>query len=134
MQHFRTKLPYQKPMLRQIEWGVQRCFLIYFFFKKAKSSGQQLILNTFWWTSTWTYNKNKFITIQTVDAKICSILISHKCLGLAPHTHFLSDLQEKYCSCYILLTARISLSGWVYLMRHWTICVFQLFVVHPVTS
>ena len=23
MQHFHTKLPYQKPMLRQIEWEVQ---------------------------------------------------------------------------------------------------------------
>ena len=88
MQHFRTKLPYQKPMLRQIEWGVQRCFLIFFFFKKAKSSGQQLILNTFWWTSTWTYNKNKFITIQTVDAKICSILISHKMSGTSPSDTF----------------------------------------------
>ena len=81
MQHVHTKLPYQKLMLRQIEWGVQRCFLIFFKKKKVKSSGQHLILNTFSWTSTWTYNKSKFITIQTVDAKICSILISHKMSG-----------------------------------------------------
>ena len=61
--------------------GSATLFFNFFFFKKVKSSGQHLILSTFSWTLTWTYNKNKFITIQTVDAKICSILISHKMSG-----------------------------------------------------
>ena len=61
--------------------GSATLFFNFFFFKKVKSSCQHLILSTFSWTLTWTYNKNKFITIQTVDAKICSILISHKMSG-----------------------------------------------------
>ena len=43
---------------------------LFLFFKKAlyevKASG-------FWYTSTWTYNKNELYKIQTVDPGICSI-------------------------------------------------------------
>ena len=42
------------------------CFLKKAFYK-VKASGQHLSFNIFWQTSTWTYNKNKFLTFQTVD-------------------------------------------------------------------
>ena len=38
--------------------------------------------------------------------------------------------QEKYFSCYILLTDQISLSDCIYFSRYWTICASQLFVNH----
>ena len=35
--------------------------------------------------------------------------------------HFLRDFNEKYISCYIILTDKISLSGCLSFVRYWTI-------------
>ena len=40
--------------------------------------------------------------------------------------------QEKYISCYIILTDQISSSGFLYFMRCWTIRVLMLFVSQAV--
>ena len=34
--------------------------------------------------------------------------------------------EEKYFSCYILLTNQISLSGFFYFVKYWAICVLYL--------
>ena len=36
--------------------------------------------------------------------------------------------QEKYISCYALVTDQISLLDCLYLLKYWSICVLQLFV------
>ena len=36
--------------------------------------------------------------------------------------------EQEYFSCYILLTNQSSLTGCMYFMRYWAICVLQLFV------
>ena len=41
--------------------------------------------------------------------------------------------KKKYFSCYILLIYQISLSGCLYFVRYWTICVLYFFVNHIVT-
>ena len=43
--------------------------------------------------------------------------------------HFYMIFEEKYFSCYSLLIDQISLSGCFYLLKYWTICVFQLLVI-----
>ena len=45
-----------------------------------------------------------------------------------------SPAQQKCSSCYILLTAQISLPGCLYFLRYWVVCVPQLFVSEVVTS
>ena len=42
--------------------------------------------------------------------------------------------QEKYSSCYILLTDQISLPGRFYFLRYWAICALQMFVDQVMTS
>ena len=54
-----------------------------------------------------------------------------KSLGLAFLPHFCIIFQEKYFSCCILLTDQISLSGCLYFLRYWAICVLQ-FICFPV--
>ena len=46
----------------------------------------------------------------------------------SPYLIFYIIFKEKYFSCYILLTDQASLSGCIYFVRCWVICVFQLFV------
>ena len=47
---------------------------LFLFFKitlyKVKTSGLHLSFNVFWWSSTWTYNKDKHNNIQSVDPEI----------------------------------------------------------------
>ena len=43
-------------------------------------------------------------------------------------------LEENYFFCYILLTDQVSLSGCLYFVRYWSVCVLQLFVNQVVTS
>ena len=93
----------------------------FLFFKKVlykiKASGQHLSFNMFWWTPT--YNKKKFITFQTVDPEMCSILIFYKMVWDWLFHHALRMIfQEKYFSCYILLTDRILSSGLLYFLRY----------------
>ena len=86
---------------------------------KVKASGQDLSFNIFWQTSTWTYNKNKFITFQTVDPEICSMLIFHKRFCDQPlHLILRSIFQEKYFSYYILLSDQISLFHCLYFLKY----------------
>ena len=47
---------------------------------------------------------------------------------------FYMIFDEKYFSCYILLTDQISLPDCLYFEKHWAICVLQLCVDHVVTS
>ena len=59
---------------------------------------------------------------------------SDKFLGLVFHHILCIIFQEKYFPCYVLLTDQISLPGYLYILRDWTICVLQLFVNQVVTS
>ena len=43
-------------------------------------------------------------------------------------SHFCITFEEKYLSCYLLLTDQISFSCCLCFMRYWVICVLQLFV------
>ena len=56
-----------------------------------------------------------------------------KGLGIVSLTHFVDDFSTKI-SCYILLTEQISLSGCLYFLRYWAICVLELLVIQVVKS
>ena len=51
-----------------------------------------------------------------------------KGLGIGSPADFVYDFQEKFSSCYILLTDQISLPGCLYFLRYLAICVLQLLV------
>ena len=55
-------------------------------------------------------------------------------LVLVSLPHFQHDFEEKRFSCEILLPNQISFSNCFYFLRHWEICVSQLFVNQVVTS
>ena len=57
-----------------------------------------------------------------------------KDLGIVSPAHFVYDFSTKCSSCYILVTDQISLSGCLYFLRYWAICVLQLFVNQVMTS
>ena len=46
----------------------------------------------------------------------------------SPCLNFCIIFEEKYFSSYILLLVRISLSGCLYFVRYWAICVLQLYI------
>ena len=52
----------------------------------------------------------------------------------SPCLIFCIIFEEKYLSCYILLIDQISVSGYLYFVRYWAICVLQLFVNQVMTS
>ena len=54
-------------------------------------------------------------------------------LELFSLSHFLHDFWGQYFSCYVPLADQISLSGCLYFVRYWAICVLQLFVKQFVT-
>ena len=57
-----------------------------------------------------------------------------KGLGIVSLAHSVYDFSKKCSSCYVLSTDQISLSGCVYILRYWAICILQLFVNQVVTS
>ena len=57
-----------------------------------------------------------------------------KGLGIVSLACFVYGFSTKMFPCYILLTDQISLSGCLYFLRYWAICVLQLFVNQVVTS
>ena len=57
-----------------------------------------------------------------------------KFLGLVLHHILCIIFQEKCFPCYVLLPDQISLPGYLYILRDWSICVLQLFVNQVVTS
>ena len=69
------------------------------FFKKAlykiKASAEHLSFDIFWQTSSWTYNKNNFVTFQTIDPEICAILVSYFEINLSFLTKPFSYVIEK---------------------------------------
>ena len=75
------------------------------------------------------------LKLYPIDPEICSILI----FQLRAWEQFLQHnlcmiFLQKCSSCCILLADQISLSGCLYFLRHWAICVMQLFVNQVVTS
>ena len=46
-----------------------------------------------------------------------------KGLGIVSPAHFVYVFSTKISSCHILLTDQISLSGCLYFLRYWAICV-----------
>ena len=80
-------------------------------------------------------NKDKLYKTLDFDPGICSILIFQKRVwDQFLHHNLRMIFQEKYFSCYILLTYQISFSNCLYFSRYWAICVLQLFVNQTVTS
>ena len=79
-----------------------------FVFKKAlpkvKACGQ-LSFNIFWWSPTWSYNKNKLF--KTPDCWSRDFDFLKKGLGLVFHHLLFIIFQEKYLPCYILFTDQI---------------------------
>ena len=52
----------------------------------------------------------------------------------SPYLYFQPDAWRKYFSLYILLTDQISLPDRFHFLRHWVICVLELFAVKSMTS
>ena len=77
--------------------------------------------------------KTNFILFQTVDPGIQQILIFYKRVwDQLLQQIFCMIFQERYFSCYVLLTDEILLLGCLYFLRYWAICVLQFFVVPSV--
>ena len=75
------------------------------------------------------------VKLYTIDPEICSILI----FQMRVWEQFLQPIlcmifQQKCSSCCALLTYQISLSGCLYFLKYWAMCVLQLFVNQVVTS
>ena len=47
-------------------------------------------------------------------------------LGIISHQILSMIFQEKYLSCYILLTDLIELSDCLYFLRYWAICALEI--------
>ena len=112
------------------------CFL---FFKKVldqvKASGLQLDFTIFQQPSNQHTIETNCSKLYTVDPGICSILIFQIRVWEQFLQHILCMIfQQKCSSCYVLLTDRISLPGYLYFLRYWAICALQLFVSQVMTS
>ena len=59
---------------------------------------------------------------------------AEKGVGIFLHHIFCVSFEEKYFSCYILLTDQISLSDCLYFSKYWAICVLKLFINQSVMS
>ena len=57
-----------------------------------------------------------------------------KCLERVTLPHFVYIFEEKYLFCHIQLIDQVSLSGCLYFVKYWAICVLQLLVNQVVTS
>ena len=67
--------------------------------------------------------------MQTVDPKICSILI----FGNSFSTTFFENVEKEKCSsCYTILPDQSSLCDCLYLLRYWAICALQHVLVSQV--
>ena len=112
---------------------------LFLFFKIAlyevKANGLQPNFNHFPQSSTCQTIKTKYMKFDNIDPEICSILIFKKraCEQFLYHI-LCMIIQEKYFSCYALLTDQISLPDCLYCLRYWYICVLQLFINQVVTS
>ena len=109
------------------------------FFKKAlyevKASDLQLKFNVFRQPSTWHTIKTNCIKLKTIDTEnMFNFRFLQKGLGIDFHNILCMIFQLKCFSCYFLLTTQISFYGFLYVLRHWAICVMQLFVSQVITS
>ena len=81
------------------------------------------------------YDKNKlYKTLEYLCRDMSIFDFLEKGLEIASHQILCMIFQEKYFSCYILLTDKISLSDCLYFLTHWSVCVMQLSVNQAVTS
>ena len=89
------------------------------FFKNAlnepKASGQYISFNIFWQKSTLMYNKNKLFNIS--DCCFRDMLNFDFSWKELLHHILHVIFQEKYFSCWVLLTVRISLHDCLYFLR-----------------
>ena len=77
---------------------------------------------------------NIFKTTKVKKLTEAIIKSSYRVVQESPSLISCIIFQQKYFSGYILLTNQISLSGCLYFVRYWAICVFQLFVNQAVLS
>ena len=106
---------------------------------------KSFILGKSKWSTAWfhyisialklAYNRNKlFKTLHYWSRDMLNFGFLDKGLGIISPAHFVYDFSTKNYSYYILLTAQISLSGCLYFLGYWGICVLQLFANQVVTS
>ena len=111
----------------------------FLFFRKAlyqvKASGLQIDFTVFRLPSNQHTIETNCLKLYSIDPEIWSNLIFQKRVWEQFLQHILCMIfQQKYSSCYILLTEQISLPGCLYFLRYWTIFVLQLFIIEVVTS
>ena len=89
---------------------------LFLFFKKVlyktKASAQHITFNIFWYTLTWTNNKNK---LSNRSRDMLDLDFLWKSLGLASPQYFSVCFFKKSTSHVI--TDQISLAGFVYFLR-----------------
>ena len=111
---------------------------LFLFFKKAlhkvQTSGLELGFTLFREPQIKDTIKTNFRKLQTIDPEIYSILTFQKGVWEQFLHHILFIIfQQKFFSCYILLTDQISLSDCFYFLRYQAICVVQFLVNQVVT-
>ena len=87
----------------------------------------------FYCVPSWGLLKYIESKLQTTWFYLISSVFWKTGLELASLPHFCMIFEEKYFSCYILLTDQISLSGCINFVRYWTVRVLQLFFNQVVT-
>ena len=101
---------------------------------QVKASGLQLDISIFRQPSNQHTVEANCLKLYTIDPEICSSLIFQIRVWGQFLQHILCMIfQQKCYSCYILSTDQISLSGCLYFLRNWAMCILQLFVNEVVT-
>ena len=124
----------------------------FFLRNNAQNVGEKLVPDPFLKNENWTYlwiNRRKFYTVcfycmtswglsrynetklQTTCFHVNLSFFKKLKRGLELVSH---DFGEKYFSCYILLIDQISLSGCLYFVGYWEICVLRFLIKQVMTS
>ena len=86
----------------------------------------------FFFMTSWGLSNNVETKLRTTCFHV--ILLKIRGPELVSLPYFLYNFWKKQISCYTLLIDQIWLSGYLYFVRYWEICVLQLFANQVPTS
>ena len=118
-----------------IDYNMENIFLE----KSCTNVMKKLFPDSFLKNQNWTSFTQFVFVVCQVEGYQNILKLSCRLLAFTSHTklfrkvkrdleliflaHFLHDFNEKYISCYIILTDQVSLSGCLSFVRYWTIFV-----------
>ena len=116
-------------------WGREISSRPLFVFQKSFILGKSKCSAAWFLYISIVYNRNKlFKILHHWSRDMLKFVFLDEGLGIFLQHILCIIFQQKCSSWYIVLTDQISLSGCLYFLRYWAICVLQLFVNQVVTS